>query len=216
MRESPRYAVEQRPTGSRRELLLRVGPGASVLDIGCWAGWAGAFLVEERNVTVDGVEPDLEMGSVAARTYRTVVPSTIEEALADLTADPDRRYDHLLFLDVLEHMRDPAPVLRDARALIKPGGSVLVSLPNVAHWSVRKELALGRWRYSDSGILDRTHLRFYTVDSARELLTESGWRIAWESFAVGQPPLLHLPDRWLQRLESWPRLFGVQVLFEAR
>ena len=210
---TPRYAVEQPPRGQRRMLLERIGRGAEVLDIGCWAGAAGRFLIE-RGAKVDGVEPDAEMAVLASEHYRSLVCERIEVALPALRDERPEAYDAILFLDVLEHLADPWSVLEGCHALLRADGRAYVSLPNVAHWTMRKHLLLGRWDYEAYGLLDRTHLRFFTLESARDLLEGSGWRILSEAADVDQPPVVHLPARWLPLLGRWPRLFAVQNLFE--
>jgi 2-polyprenyl-3-methyl-5-hydroxy-6-metoxy-1,4-benzoquinol methylase len=212
---NPRYAFDAAPRGNRRLLLERIGRGSEVLDIGCWAGGNGRFLAS-RGVTVDGVEPEEEMAALARETYREVIGDTVEGALPLLVRKRGAAYDAVLFLDVLEHLVDPWRILREASALLRPGGRAYVSLPNVAHWSLRKELLLGRWDYRDNGLLDRTHLRFFTVATARHLMEGTGWRICWQAADVDRLPLLRLPERWLARLGRWPGLFGVQTLLEAR
>jgi 2-polyprenyl-3-methyl-5-hydroxy-6-metoxy-1,4-benzoquinol methylase len=191
-------------------MLERVPEGASVLDVGCWSGSVGRFVIERRKATVDGVEPDEGMASLAKSAYRHVFVCSFQ----DFLSRGDTRYDRLLFLDVLEHLPEPTELLRRSRQLLDHGGRALVSIPNVAHWSIRKELLLGRWRYEDTGVLDRTHLRFFTLDSAAELLIDAGWEIRWKSVSLGQAPLVSLPDRWLTTLRRWPSLFAVQGLFE--
>jgi len=210
-----RYDPDQVPTGVRRALLERTPPGALVLDIGCWSGYMGRFLTAERNAVVDGVEPEARMARLAAARYRNVYVGSIERALLDLL--PERRgcYETLLLLDVLEHLVDPWSVLASCRALLREGGHALLSIPNVAHWSVRKTLLLGRWTYEDSGLLDHTHLRFFTRATAGELVAGAGWRVVWARPSVGQPPGLRLPDRGLRILERWPSLFAVQFLLEV-
>ena len=208
-----RYAPDQTPTGRRRELLERVPRGAEVLDVGCWSGATGRFLADIRAATIDGVEPDPAMAEQAARTYRHVHRATIEDALATLSADR-QRYDTLLFLDVLEHLVDPHAVLVASRALLRPGGTALVSLPNVAHWSLRAGLLRGDWTYREHGLLDRTHLRFFTQSTAAELVQEAGWSVRWRSAAVGDPPLVRLAPERRRHLERWPSLFAVQFLLE--
>lgn len=214
MHEDQRYNPAQRPQGPRRELLERAPAGGTVLDVGCWSGFLGEHLIEHRSATVDGVEPDRAMAARAARTYRRVLPMTIEDALAELRA-AEAGYDAFVLFDVLEHLADPWSVLRGLRDIGAPGARALVSIPNVAHWSVRKSLLRGRWEYEDSGLLDRTHLRFFTFDGAAELLEQSGWRITWRGASPGQPPLVRLPPRALGVLGRWPRMFGVQTLLEA-
>jgi O-antigen biosynthesis protein len=210
----PPYDPDQVPVGARRRLLDRVPPSAEVLDVGCWSGFAGRYLAGQLGAVVDGIEPSREMAARAAETYRRVLVGTAETELEGLLGSGSR-YDALLFLDVLEHLAEPERVLRRSLELLRPGGRVYVSVPNVAHWSVRKSLLLGRFEYTASGLLDRTHLRFFTFDTAERLLTDSGLRVVWRAASVGQPPLVRLPDRRLRALERWPRLFGVQALFET-
>jgi SAM-dependent methyltransferase len=199
--------------GARRDLLLRAPDGAAVLDIGCWDGALGDFLQAERAATLDGIEPNRDAARRAQRRYRRVVTSRVEDALDEVAPGT---YDVLLLLDVLEHLPDPWGVLERCRLLLRPTGSALVSLPNVAHWSVRKALLTGRWEYRDYGIMDRTHLRFFSRRGAIDLLQSTGWRIAWESAAIGSAPLIRGPDRLIRHLARWPSLFAVQLLFEAR
>jgi SAM-dependent methyltransferase len=207
----PRYDPDQVPRGARKAMLDRIRAGSTVLDVGCWSGFAGRYLRERAQAVVDGIEPDAEMAARAAESYREVRAERAEVAVGALL-DEGRRYDALLFLDVLEHLPEPAEVLRAARGF---GGRAYVSLPNVAHWSVRKSLLLGRFDYTESGLLDRTHLRFFTAASARRLLQETGWSIRWTAAALGPPPLLRLREDQLAPLGRWPGLFAVQLLFEA-
>jgi 2-polyprenyl-3-methyl-5-hydroxy-6-metoxy-1,4-benzoquinol methylase len=197
-------------------MLERVEGGAEVLDVGCWSGAAGAFLGKERGARVDGVEPEPRMAALAAGHYRDVCRSTIEQAMDELVSERHQAYDSLLFLDVLEHLVDPHGVLVASHRLLRPGGTVLVSIPNVAHWSVRMELLRGRWRYRENGLLDRTHLRFFTHLTVHELVREAGWEVGWERVSVDQPPLIRLPESGLRILEHWPTLFAVQFLLELR
>jgi hypothetical protein len=154
------------------------------------------------------------MAARAAETYREVHRGLAEETVAQLAAS-GRRYDALLFLDVLEHMSEPGLALRAARDLVNAGGSAYVSLPNVAHWSLRKSLLLGRFDYTESGLLDSTHLRFFTAVSARRLIEEAGWTVTWSGASLGPPPLLRLRQHHVGLLRRWPGLFAVQLLFEA-
>jgi 2-polyprenyl-3-methyl-5-hydroxy-6-metoxy-1,4-benzoquinol methylase len=213
VRAGLRYAVDQAPVGRRKDLLERTPRKSTVLDIGCWSGYNGRFLIAERDAVVDGVEPEAQVGRLAREDYRCIIELPIEEAAPMLVA-AGIRYDVVLLFDVLEHLVDPSTVLRGARDLIRAGGRALVSLPNVAHWSVRAELLTGRWRYRDSGLLDRTHLRFFTQESAERLIAEAGWVVHWRGWSMGQLPLVRLSEPALQRLERWHGLFSVQMLFD--
>src|SRR5437763_4119214 len=135
-----------------------------VLDVGCGFATTSQH-IEERGNRVTGIESSAEAVAVA----RTRVSEVIH---ADLQNHPlaGRRFDVIIFADVLEHLAWPIGVLRGYLDLLKDGGSVIVSLPNVGLWSVRLNLLLGRFRYVDTGVLDWTHLRFFTRRSARVLI----------------------------------------------
>jgi 2-polyprenyl-3-methyl-5-hydroxy-6-metoxy-1,4-benzoquinol methylase len=159
---------------------------------------------------VDGVEPDAPAAGVAAAHYREVLVGAIDDAGVQARLADGGGYDVILFLDVLEHLRDPHGVLSAARDWLRPGGLVLCSLPNVAHWRVRLALARGRFDYADNGLMDRTHLRWFTRSSARELVSGAGYAVTWEDAAVPQHPRIRVPQRLLR-----PELFAYQLYFEA-
>ena len=101
------------------------------------------------------------------------------------TAFADRKFDFILLADVLEHLPDPLTVLRFYVRFLAPGGRVVISLPNIACWDRRLALMLGRFDYADAGIMDRTHLRFFTFRTARILLQEAGMTVLSTSHAPG-------------------------------
>jgi len=152
------------PAGARR-----------VLDVGCGAGALGAALKFERPETmVTGIELDPR----AAARARTLLDAVAEgDAVERLRALPDASFDAILFADLLEHLAQPEQALREARRLLAPGGAVVASLPNVRHWSVLRQLLEGEFRYEAAGILDRTHLRFFTRSSALRLLAAAGFDV---------------------------------------
>lgn len=127
---------------------------ARVLDIGPGSGAIGLELRERGLSALDAVEIDPR-----AREHVTPIYRRVEETVRPLAGN---KYDVILLLDVLEHLADPASFLDDAAVLLAPGGAVLLSVPNVAHWSVRLSLLAGRFEYTERGILDKTHLHFFT------------------------------------------------------
>lgn len=149
-----------------------VGRGRRVLDLGCADGSLGQALTA-RGCTVTGVELDPEAARIAERVLHEVHVADLETTdLAELL--PGREFDAVVLGDVLEHMSDPDVVLRAVSGLLAPNGCVVASVPNVAHGGVRLALLTGAWEYQDRGLLDRTHLRFFTRRSMLELLEQAG------------------------------------------
>jgi len=152
--------------------LRMIGRGRRVLDVGCATGSMSQRL-HEMGCQVVGVDSDADALELARRWCEHVVLADLDlEGLRNVPAEPG--YDAILFADVLEHLRDPLPVLREAVGLLAPAGFVVVSVPNVAHAAVRLALLQGRWDYRRLGLLDATHLRFFTRSSLLDLLREAG------------------------------------------
>lgn len=144
-------------------------PYAHVLDVGCSAGNTGALL-KERGLCerVTGVEPFAATAALARDKLDHVIEKPVETALDDL---PDLSVDCILCLDVLEHLVDPWATVERLSTKLRPGGAFITSVPNVRHVEVLFNLVVrGRFHYTDSGILDRTHLRFFTRESALGLM----------------------------------------------
>jgi 2-polyprenyl-3-methyl-5-hydroxy-6-metoxy-1,4-benzoquinol methylase len=157
-------------------------PDLAMLEVGCSSGYLGASLVA-RGHRVTGVEPDPASATAAARVLSEVWNGGLDDYLA---AHPDARFDVLLFGDVLEHLVDPIDALRQSLPRLREGGSVVISLPNIAHGSVRAMLLEGRFDYDERGILDHTHLRFFTRAGIARLLADTGLALE-RIYEVGQP-----------------------------
>jgi 2-polyprenyl-3-methyl-5-hydroxy-6-metoxy-1,4-benzoquinol methylase len=154
--------------------VLSVPPGATVLDIGCGPGVVARALAA-RGCKVWGLEIDPRKAALARQHCVDVLEGDVE-AVTLSTAFGAIAFDFVLCLDVLEHLRDPTAALVNAAAALAPGGSILVSVPNVTHGAVRLELLSGKFRYRDSGLLDRGHLRFFDREGVDELIREAGLR----------------------------------------
>jgi 2-polyprenyl-3-methyl-5-hydroxy-6-metoxy-1,4-benzoquinol methylase len=155
--------------------ILEVRPGSRILDIGCAAGDV-ARILSQRGCSVWGVENDRVAAELARAYCKEVVLGDIaaldlEEAFAGTA------FDAVLFLDVLEHLLDPAAALRKAARVLAADGKVLASIPNVAHGTVRLQLLSGRFRYTDVGLLDRTHVKFFDSAGVKELFKSTGYLI---------------------------------------
>lgn len=158
----------------REEVLPYLPEGARrVLDVGCGKGGFGKQLKLRQGVEwVTGIEPDSASAAVASSRLDEVICSTFPCSLGD------RHFDLVVFNDVLEHMADPAAALEFARSVMSSSAHVVVSLPNVRHIDVVRDLVLrGQWTYGGEGVLDWSHLRFFTRKSGQLLLVEAGFEI---------------------------------------
>ena len=196
-----------------------------VLDVGCGAGDNAALLRARNPETqvygITGSEPE----AVVARAH------VAQCWVADLERGfpPDARalqYDAVIFSHVLEHLRDPAELVRRSVTLLRPGGACVIAVPNVLVWSQRARFLLGRFEYESAGIMDETHLRFFTYETAAGYLLAKApsLRLA-ERRTTGSVPLWVLrrhvlPARIAARIDALacrllPNLFGWQVLIKA-
>lgn len=195
-----------------RAVMAREGP-VEVLDVGCWNGTLGGALMALTGAAVDGIERDAEQAAQAqASGYRRVLVADLDRGVPDTGL----RYDFVLCGDVLEHLVDPLAVLSELSRRVKPGGRVLVSLPNIAFIANRLTHLLGRWDYKDYGIMDRTHLRFFTRRTMVSMVEAAGLRVLVVSGYVGlkgYPGYIREPLRFLGRV--WPSLFAIQIVIEA-
>ncbi len=148
-----------------------VGSNRRVLELGPATGHMTSVL-RDHGCTVVGIEVDPEMANVAARYSERTIIGDLDELDLDEELGSDR-FDVIVAADVLEHLKDPLRALKRLRAFLAPTGFFVISLPNVAHGSVRLALLEGHFPYQDVGLLDRTHLRFFTRESIDELLDEA-------------------------------------------
>lgn len=213
--------------------------GLRVLDVGCGFATTSAR-IEKLGNEVTGIESSAEACAVA----RTRLSHVVQADLVDAT--PPGTYDAIIFADVLEHLPWPVSVLQRYLQWLAPGGSVIVSLPNVGLWSVRFAHLLGRWEYDETGVLDRTHLRFFTRRTARWLAREAGLEIVKTTYNPGlvrpfvplakkfvggkadgapdallesKPYKLYLKTLYpLERAVAslWPGMLAFQMIFEAK
>jgi 2-polyprenyl-3-methyl-5-hydroxy-6-metoxy-1,4-benzoquinol methylase len=196
-------------------------PAPLVVDAGCGSGPLGQLLAGEK-LDLFGFDTDEDaLTHARAAGYRTARGDLLGGALPD--AGPPAQV--LVCADVLEHVPVPTAMLNRLLATyLSAGGTAIVSLPNVAHWYVRASLLLGRWEYADKGILDRTHLRFFTARSAARFLADAGVRVQRRHstplplpvvsglFAPGRPlASIHTISARLTR--AWPALLAYQFVF---
>jgi len=200
---------------SSHTLLIRLTRGAkNVLDVGCASGYLGNVLIHQFGCRVSGIEADPAAAAIARQTYQEVIDGNVEDVslFERLKHSP---FDAIIFGDVLEHLRRPEQVLSTARHFLRPDGYVLVSLPNVVTLRLRIRFLRGQFEYTDQGIMDRTHLRFYTLKSAREMIRECGYTIDDFDFVVGPRFGRRLRQLHIPRHLFPATLLGTQFIFKA-
>ena len=151
-----------------------IAPGQTLLDLGMGTGGLGQFLSQQHPLVTDGVTLNQAEADIARQWYRRALVADLESA--DLTAlFAGQRYDVIVCADVLEHLKAPQNVLRQCKALLAPGGRLITSVPNAGYCGLVAELIRGDFRYRPEGLLDSTHLRFFTRRSLQRFFDESGW-----------------------------------------
>jgi 2-polyprenyl-3-methyl-5-hydroxy-6-metoxy-1,4-benzoquinol methylase len=219
------YPIKESKHSSHYYFLLWAGKNQEVLDIGCGEGFFAEKLLEQDN-RVDGV--DILAHPRHQDLLGKYVQADLDQGLGSvLPVLADRVYDRVLLQDVLEHVRNPHKLLTDCHQLLKPQGLLLVSVPNVANITVRLSLLFGRFEYAERGILDKTHVRFFTRKTARQMLEQAGYEIVARKVTVmpvelvlGLPaenPLMRIINTTLAVFTRlMPNLLGYQVLFSVR
>ena len=206
-------ALNARRHRAHAKLLAAVGTGRRVLDVGCSSGYLARPLAERGN-TIVGIELDPEAAREAEAFCERVLVGDVETMELPLEA---ASFDVVLCGDVVEHLRDPEAALARLRPLLRPGGRVVLSTPNVANWAIRLALLAGRWRYTDRGILDRSHAHLFTRSTLRETLEGAGYRVERIDFTVplaGDSDLLDGLGRLVGSLR--PSLFAYQFVAVAQ
>ncbi len=145
-----------------------------VLDIGCNYGALGQYLIESKNCIVDGVDYNHEAIEIAKTYLNKAIVVDLENQ--DLTRVLNQKYDYIVCADVLEHLKDPGKTLKEVKGLLNENGKLLISIPNIAYIGVILTLMSGDFRYTHEGILDKTHLRFFTLNSFTKLLNDYGYK----------------------------------------
>jgi 2-polyprenyl-3-methyl-5-hydroxy-6-metoxy-1,4-benzoquinol methylase len=222
--DSP-YQFKKSDAYSSHSVILRFagqGAGRRLLDVGAAHGYLAAAL-REQGFRVTGIEADGVLGEEAAKHCDEFLLLDLDGPLPSF-AEP---FDLMVFGDVLEHLKLPAAVLSHFVGSLREDGAVIISLPNVANIYVRLQLLFGRFEYQDRGLLDRTHMRFFTRKSFQTFMNDAGLDV--ETLTATPIPLplvvpqryrgplfaaMHAANAWLAR--TWQTLFGYQFVAVAR
>jgi 2-polyprenyl-3-methyl-5-hydroxy-6-metoxy-1,4-benzoquinol methylase len=205
---------------TQARVIRLVGEGQRVLELGCATGYM-SHVLRDRGCRVVAVEIDRRAAARAAEYCERVVVGDIERI--DLARELEgETFDVVVAADVLEHLKDPLRTLRRVGSFLSESGRVVASLPNVAHGSVRLALLTGRFPYGEVGLLDRTHLRFFTRESVEALFGDAGFAITHlerQEAAIGQSEVPFdrdtVPDAVLESLASDPEALTYQFILVA-
>jgi len=215
---SEEYTLKESDDSSHGRILAMLGsrPPGKILDLGCSAG-ALAERLQHAGNHVTGVDM-FDLAGVRER-VGVFVQADLDQGIP---AEVGTGFDTVLAADVLEHVREPERLLRQMHSLLRSDGTAVICVPNVAHWYPRLRSMLGAFDYDQRGILDRTHLRFFTRRSIRKLVEREGFRVR-RIEPVGLPldalDLKGVVARWLRALDhlfltAWPTMFAYQFILE--
>lgn len=187
-----RAVVDPAQRNSSHSLMLElIGPDVTVLDVGCASGYLAEAL-GRLGCRVSGVEYDAEDAERARPFLHELVVADLNQ-VSPAELFPGQLFDRIVFGDVLEHLLDPERVLTSAVQLLAPDGAVVISIPNVGHGSLRLSLLQGRWDYRDVGLLDRTHIRFFTLANLLQLVERAGLVVTELTSSVVDPLATEIP-----------------------
>lgn len=167
--------------GNREELLKFISPQfKKILDVGCSSGNFGALVKSRYPVFVAGVESHPEACREAQKKLDQVIQANVE---SDQIAFAAEEFDCIIFADILEHLYDPSKIIDSYLRWLAPSGVMIFSIPNIRHISVLGDLLFGgEWKYTESGIMDKTHIRFFTQKSFMRLIEECGLELKQKDF----------------------------------
>jgi len=217
----PPVCNERIYAGSNRPLLQLIThfPAGAALDCGCGSG-GNARVLRQIGWRVTGITVSPRELEMASECCEAVLLGDLNSGIPQEVGGP---FDLVVFSHVLEHLLRPEVALREARRLLTPGGRIIVALPNVLYWRQRIKFLFGEFKYEPTGIMDETHVRFYTVHSGMELLRSTGFEIL-STLGDGDlpipflrrlfPALARILDPWASR--SVPGLLGAQILYVAK
>ncbi|MDP1864709.1 MAG: class I SAM-dependent methyltransferase [Thiobacillus sp.] len=174
------YSITDDQNHPAAKISAWIDGGQSVLEVGCASGVQTRYFKEQLGCRVTGIEIDPQAAEDARPYCDQLIIGNIENINLD-QAIGDERFDAITFADVLEHLYFPVVALKKVRPFLKEGGHLIASIPNIAHAAICWELAHGRFDYQKYGLLDNTHIRFFTKKNVARLFEEAGYRIvSWE------------------------------------
>lgn len=180
--------VEEKGFSPAQKIIFSLVKDGRVLEVGSSSGYMTKEFAK-AGCNVDVVESSGNAAKLAGKSARRVFVGSIEDQIVQQKIKD--RYDFIICADVLEHLIDPEKVLLFLKKKLREGGKIIISLPNIAFWDARMELLKGKFDYQESGLMDKTHLRFYTYNGFIKTLKSLGFKIIQIYPAEGRIPLEH-------------------------
>jgi len=195
-----------------------ISKNKKILDVGCNTGNLGEKLIKEKSCRVFGIDNSKNAVLMARKKLDKVMLFDLETYKIPF---PNEKFDVIIFADVLEHVRYPEKILKKYSSMLKSNGIILASLPNVANINIRLNLFFGKWNYQDAGILDRTHMRFFTKKTIVSLFKNSGYKIIKIDSTPGFSFIFLRYFNILKKLKGLlckvaPKLLGLQFIIIAK
>lgn len=219
----PKYHLDQVFNPSKahpydaHSILMRLVPrGSKVLELGSASGYLSGYMEQVLGCRVTGLEADPTATAIAKTRCTEVYTADLDAPNALDVARASAPYDVLFAAAILEHLKQAETILQAAHSLLKPGAIIIVSLPNIAHWSIRLRLLRGQFEYEDYGVMDKTHVHLYTLKTGRELLEQTGYHV--ESIKIAGSGIQNVLNGLLgeQAPLIRPNLFAYELIYVAR
>jgi len=201
-----------------------VPKNSRVLDLGCADGKIGHFMEKYFACEVTGVEMNPSLAQKAARRLTKIIIGDLENPQLQAKILEQGKFDVIFASAILEHLKHPQIALKQITKSLKKDCIIIISLPNTAHWSIRLNLLFGNFKYTKSGILDKTHLKFFTVRTALNFLKKDcSLKIEAIDYDFPKVPILSkvikffLTSKGQQKIfKLFPNLFAYQILIVAK
>lgn len=201
------------PLNIDRQAISLIPENTAVLEIGCATGFVGAYLIKEKNCRVSGVELGVDEAKEARKNLSHVIVGDIEQTETIKKIGTLGKFDIVYASALIEHLKDPWKALEKWKEFLKKDGHLVITTSNIAHWSVRLKILKGSFDYEPYGILDNTHLRFFTTITFKKLVQTCGYTIESFSFdAVGGG----YPKASLFLSQFFPNVFAYQMVIKAK
>ncbi len=199
---------------SRCKIFKQIPYGSKVLEIGCASGKLANILALSKKCLVYCVEKDPIIAAIARNKCVEMLNMDIEtEELPYVNG----AFDCIILGNVLEHMKEPSKILANLKKYLSDSGFLIYSVPNIVNWHSRMTIFFGKFEYAENGVFDKSHLRFYNLNSAKKLAEDAGYKITWLDVT---PSVYIFKERlnflWYGLAVLWKNLFADEFIIRAK